>query len=168
MSQAALKSIKPILPPYPGLQGCTEAEELRRQAREGLALRLERQVFTPAMSAEERAEQHSIYHERLAFELDVIERMKFPGYFLIVSDFIKWSKANGVPVGVTNDASPRAAAGFGISTPEQAGAVAHMADGVVVGSALVRMIGEGATDAQLEAFARALRDKMNLREKMDS
>ena len=39
------------------------------------------------------------YHARLAFELDVIVKMKFPGYFLIVADFIKWAKAQGIPVG---------------------------------------------------------------------
>ena len=55
------------------------------------------------------------------------------------------------------------AAGFGISTPEQAAAVARMADGVVVGSALVRLIGENASDAQLEAFARTLRTSMDAR-----
>lgn len=53
------------------------------------------------------------------------------------------------------------AAGFGISTPEQASAVAKMADGVVVGSAIVRMIEENASDAELEAFARSLRAGMN-------
>jgi len=53
------------------------------------------------------------------------------------------------------------AAGFGISTPEQAGAVARITDGVVVGSALVRMIGESASDAQIEAFARELRTGMD-------
>jgi tryptophan synthase alpha chain len=52
------------------------------------------------------------------------------------------------------------AAGFGISTPQQAGQVAEMADGVVVGSALVRLIEQGATDAQVEGFAHALRDGM--------
>jgi DNA polymerase-3 subunit alpha len=39
------------------------------------------------------------YDERLAYELGIIEKMKFPGYFLIVADFIKWSKAQGIPVG---------------------------------------------------------------------
>jgi len=53
------------------------------------------------------------------------------------------------------------AAGFGISTPEQASAVAKMADGVVVGSAIVRMIEKNASDAELEAFARSLRAGMN-------
>jgi tryptophan synthase alpha chain len=60
------------------------------------------------------------------------------------------------------------AVGFGISTPQQAGAVAKMADGVVVGSAIVRMIEQNASsvekcDAELEAFARSLRDKMSWR-----
>jgi len=53
------------------------------------------------------------------------------------------------------------AAGFGISTPEQAGVVAKMADGVVVGSAIVRLIERNAGDAELEAFARSLRAGMN-------
>ena len=52
------------------------------------------------------------------------------------------------------------AAGFGISTPQQAGTVAKIADGVVVGSALVRMIADHATDAEIESFTRALRDGM--------
>jgi tryptophan synthase alpha chain len=53
------------------------------------------------------------------------------------------------------------ALGFGISTPEQASAVAKMADGVVVGSAFVRMIEKQAGDGEIEAFARALRQGMN-------
>lgn len=53
------------------------------------------------------------------------------------------------------------AAGFGISTPEQAGTVAKIADGVVVGSAFVRMIEKGASDAEIEAFARSLREGMD-------
>lgn len=52
------------------------------------------------------------------------------------------------------------AVGFGVSTPEQAGAVARMADGVVVGSAIVRLIEEGVSEERLEAFARALRQGM--------
>jgi len=53
------------------------------------------------------------------------------------------------------------AAGFGISTPEQAGAVAKMADGVVVGSAIVRLIEQGASESALESFARDLRRGMD-------
>ena len=53
------------------------------------------------------------------------------------------------------------AAGFGISTPEQAGVVAKIADGVVVGSAFVRLIEKQASDAEIEAFARSLRQGMD-------
>ena len=81
----------PILPAF--VQGGdfeAESEELRRQAREGLKKRLDKvQHFA---SLEE-------YEKRLEFELDVIIRMKFPGYFLIVADFISWAKNNHIPVG---------------------------------------------------------------------
>ncbi|WP_132253606.1 DNA polymerase III subunit alpha [Methylobacterium segetis] len=69
-----------------------EPAELRRQAEAGLELRLKQHGTAPGMSEE-------IYRERLAFELDVIVKMKFPGYFLIVSDFIKWAKDHDIPVG---------------------------------------------------------------------
>ncbi|MFN0023267.1 MAG: DNA polymerase III subunit alpha [Parvularculaceae bacterium] len=67
-----------------------EARELERQARDGLKARLER----GALSASE-----SDYWDRLQFELDVISKMEFPGYFLIVADFIQWAKKEGIPVG---------------------------------------------------------------------
>jgi DNA polymerase-3 subunit alpha len=69
-----------------------EAEELRRQAAAGLEKRLAAGPLAPGKTAED-------YRARLAFELDVIIRMKFPGYFLIVADFIQWAKAQGIPVG---------------------------------------------------------------------
>lgn len=88
----------PILPHF--TEGdSSEADELRRQAREGLTLRLERYVYQPSMSTSEREATAKPYLERLEFELETIIKMKFPGYFLIVSDFIKWSKAQGIPVG---------------------------------------------------------------------
>jgi len=77
---------KPILPRFAD----DEVEELRRQAWEGLERRL---AVIPL--AAPRAE----YEARLAFEVDIIEKMGFPGYFLIVSDFIKWAKNEGIPVG---------------------------------------------------------------------
>ncbi len=77
---------KPILPRFAE----DEVEELRRQAREGLAARLA--VIPRAAPVEE-------YEKRLDFELGIIEQMGFPGYFLIVADFIKWAKAQGIPVG---------------------------------------------------------------------
>ncbi|HYG84896.1 MAG TPA: DNA polymerase III subunit alpha [Azospirillum sp.] len=94
-----LKPIKPILPAFPCEGDRDEAEELRAQSREGLEMRLQKVVFTPDMTDEQREETRKRYFERLEFELDVIVKMKFPGYFLIVSDFIKWAKAHDIPVG---------------------------------------------------------------------
>ena len=76
----------PILPKFAD----DEVEELRRQANEGLQARLA--VIPHAVSREE-------YQKRLDFELDIIEGMGFPGYFLIVADFIKWAKDHDIPVG---------------------------------------------------------------------
>ncbi|MFN3672610.1 MAG: DNA polymerase III subunit alpha, partial [Bosea sp. (in: a-proteobacteria)] len=82
---------KPILPRF-GEEGRDEAEELQIQARAGLAMRLGKHGPAPGYAIEE-------YEKRLDFELSIITRMKFPGYFLIVSDFIKWAKAQDIPVG---------------------------------------------------------------------
>ncbi|HEY7764811.1 MAG TPA: DNA polymerase III subunit alpha, partial [Aestuariivirgaceae bacterium] len=80
----------PILPRFAAERD--EPEELRVQAREGLKERLAGNGVVEGYS---RAD----YEARLEFELDVIISMKFPGYFLIVADFIKFAKANGIPVG---------------------------------------------------------------------
>ncbi len=77
---------KPILPRFAD----DEVEELRRQAWEGLERRLS--VIPLAATREE-------YEDRLRFELSIIEKMGFPGYFLIVADFIQWAKKQGIPVG---------------------------------------------------------------------
>jgi DNA polymerase-3 subunit alpha len=69
-----------------------EAAELRRQAQAGLGRRIEAHGVAPGFTPEQ-------YRERLDFELGVIERMKYPGYFLIVADFIQWAKGQGIPVG---------------------------------------------------------------------
>ena len=76
----------PILPRFAD----DEVEELRAQARAGLADRL---AVVPHSATPEA------YADRLEFELGIIEQMGFPGYFLIVADFIKWAKAQGIPVG---------------------------------------------------------------------
>lgn len=76
-----------------------ETEALRKQATEGLQARLEAHVFTDEMDEATREDVAKPYRERLEYELDVIITMKFPGYFLIVSDFIKWSKEHDIPVG---------------------------------------------------------------------
>ncbi len=81
----------PILPRF--TQGDTdEAVELREQAHEGLRERLK--IHSPAAGMVE-----ADYFARLDFELEVIERMKYPGYFLIVADFIKYAKGQNIPVG---------------------------------------------------------------------
>ncbi|KAB2941099.1 MAG: DNA polymerase III subunit alpha [Hyphomicrobium sp.] len=94
------KGRKPILPRFVAADkelsaeevAKLEAEELRRQAEQGLTARLAASPPAEGFTRED-------YEKRLAYELDVIARMKFPGYFLIVADFIKWAKAQGVPVG---------------------------------------------------------------------
>src|SRR3954451_17629673 len=92
------KTRKPILPRFTVGAGsgsdaeAEEAAELKRQAGEGLASRLQVHGLSPGTTEEE-------YQKRLAFEIDVINRMNYAGYFLIVSDFIKWAKAHDIPVG---------------------------------------------------------------------
>jgi len=93
------EKLKPILPRFDTEGGRSEAEELRAQAEEGLAGRLEAHVFTAEMDPAKREEIAKPYHDRLAMELGIIESMGFPGYFLIVSDFIKWAKEHDIPVG---------------------------------------------------------------------
>ncbi|WID97085.1 DNA polymerase III subunit alpha [Bosea vestrisii] len=82
---------KPILPRF-GEEGRDEAEELESQAKAGLEARLAKHGPAGAFTVED-------YEKRLAFELSIITRMKFPGYFLIVADFIKWAKDHDIPVG---------------------------------------------------------------------
>ena len=84
-----VKGRKPILPRF-GVGD--EPEELRRQAREGLEVRIASNGFAAGFSKDD-------YVQRLEFELGVIINMQYAGYFLIVADFIKWAKAQSIPVG---------------------------------------------------------------------
>jgi DNA polymerase-3 subunit alpha len=88
------KTRNPILPRFTTDRGeaADEAAELRKEAEAGLALRIKAHGVAPGQTEEE-------YRERLAFELGVIERMKYAGYFLIVADFIRHAKEKGIPVG---------------------------------------------------------------------
>ncbi len=82
------------LPTYPTQGGVPLSEEIRNLSEAGLALRIR--------EAEERGEKvqdETKYRDRLNYELQVIERMGFNGYFLIVADFISWAKTHGIPVG---------------------------------------------------------------------
>ncbi len=83
---------KPLLPVCPKVRpGQTEDETLRAMAAEGLQRRMD------AIGADEA--QRAVYRERMEFELGVIAGMGFPGYFLIVADFIQWAKGQKIPVG---------------------------------------------------------------------
>ncbi|MGZ5922686.1 MAG: DNA polymerase III subunit alpha, partial [Rhizomicrobium sp.] len=82
---------KPILPVFVPESGRNPEDELKVQAEEGLTRR---------MAVNKLAAEETVYRERLAYELSIINRMGFPGYFLIVSDFMKWTKGRGIPVGV--------------------------------------------------------------------
>lgn len=100
----------PKLPHFSSEAGFDEAEELRKQAREGLNARLKRKFENEkggagAPRSQDRGalapqqEVEKLYLDRLDYELSVIIKMNFSGYFLIVSDFIKWAKNNDIPVG---------------------------------------------------------------------
>ena len=89
-----IKLGKPSLPAYPVPAGQTTEEHLREESRHGLERRW------PAITAQLGAQiPREEYDARLARELDVICQMGFAGYFLIVADFIRWARENGVPVG---------------------------------------------------------------------
>ena len=89
---------KPILPPFPTPAGVDEETELRRAAHAGLEMRLAPQLAA-VTDAAERERQAQPYVERLEYELGVIIKMGFAGYFLIVADFIQWAKRQAIPVG---------------------------------------------------------------------
>ncbi|MBT7506089.1 MAG: DNA polymerase III subunit alpha, partial [Rhodospirillales bacterium] len=94
-----VNKIDPLLPPFDCGEGRNEVDELRAHSIAGLDQRLTDHVYTEGMSEAEKEETAKPYRERLDFELKVISDMGFPGYFLIVWDFIHWSKEQGIPVG---------------------------------------------------------------------
>ncbi|MGA8147981.1 MAG: DNA polymerase III subunit alpha [Gallionellaceae bacterium] len=91
----ALNLGKPHLPDFPTPNGESLDYFLRSESERGLQLRMAQLFPDEAV----RAARMQEYTERLAFEIDTIIKMGFPGYFLIVADFIRWAKNNGVPVG---------------------------------------------------------------------
>lgn len=84
-----------VLPAYSVPEGFDEAGYLRSVSRTGLEHRLMR--LFPGRALDDRANE--VYRQRLEIELDIIVAMGFPGYFLIVMDFIKWAKDHSIPVG---------------------------------------------------------------------
>jgi len=87
---------KNYLPLFPIPAGMTQGEFFANEARQGLQLRLQ-EIFRD--DPEKLQQQRATYEERLETEISVIVKMDFPGYFLIVADFIRWAKNNGIPVG---------------------------------------------------------------------
>ncbi|SCY12924.1 MULTISPECIES: DNA polymerase III subunit alpha [unclassified Pseudomonas] len=88
---------KHFLPNFPIPDGMTIDEYFRKVSFDGLDERL--RVLLPKDTTEDYEAKRQVYVDRLNFELDIIIQMGFPGYFLIVMDFIQWAKNNGVPVG---------------------------------------------------------------------
>jgi DNA polymerase-3 subunit alpha len=86
----------PFLPDYPVPEGLTMGEFFRQLSHRGLDERL---VYLFDVNSPEFPAKQKQYRERLDFELDVIIQMGFPGYFLIVMDFIGWAKDHDIPVG---------------------------------------------------------------------
>ena len=86
---------KNVLPEYPVPEGMSVEDFLASEARKGLKQRLVSLAsLNPAIEGQQQE-----YKDRLELELGVINKMGFPGYFLIVADFIRWAKENGIPVG---------------------------------------------------------------------
>ncbi len=87
---------KYFLPDYPVPAGMTIEAFFEQVSREGLQERLQK-LLPPGSDPD--GSRRQVYEDRLAFELSIINQMGFPGYFLIVMDFIQWAKNNGIPVG---------------------------------------------------------------------
>ena len=87
-----------VLPDFPIPEGDTIETFFRKTSADGLNKRLDK-LYPPAERGDDWADIRKPYDERLEYELGIILKMGFPGYFLIVMDFIRWAKANGVPVG---------------------------------------------------------------------
>ena len=94
-----LKLGESVLPAFPIPEGQTETEFLEAEARRGLEHQLQQIFDRDETPANERDAFSAPYFERLRTELDVIAGMGFPGYFLIVADFIRWARENDIPVG---------------------------------------------------------------------
>ncbi|GMO57867.1 MAG: DNA polymerase III subunit alpha [Rickettsiales bacterium] len=91
---------KPTLPHFPLPEGQTEQQYMRKLSEDGLTEKLKQKFINENITDEAKQEEiKKIYFDRLDYEINIIETMDFSGYFLIVSDFIIWSKKNGVPVG---------------------------------------------------------------------
>ena len=101
----------PILPAFPVPDGTSEEDFLRSETIAGLKKRFATSGFAEVQG---NPEQEKIYFDRLDFELGIIIQMGFAGYFLIVADFIGWSKDNGIPVGPGRGSGAGSLVGFAL------------------------------------------------------
>jgi DNA polymerase-3 subunit alpha len=92
------KKSAPVLPTIKTEENITVEDELLAQAKDGLKNRLENYIFK-SNSNLNKEKTSKIYNDRLAHELNIINSMNYPSYFLIVSDYIRWAKKNNIPVG---------------------------------------------------------------------
>jgi DNA polymerase-3 subunit alpha len=89
----------PALPSFSLDPTFNEHQEISKQAKLGLDLRLQQKFYNQQYNTQQQQEINLQYQQRLEYELDIIIKMNFAGYFLIVSDFIKWAKQQQIPVG---------------------------------------------------------------------
>jgi len=92
------KKSTPVLPTIKTEENITVEEELLTQAKEGLNNRLKNYILKKNLNLD-KEKTFKIYEDRLSHELNIINSMNYPGYFLIVSDYIRWAKKNNIPVG---------------------------------------------------------------------
>ena len=93
-----LNKSQPVLPTIKISNGLNEADELLNQSKEGLKNRLNNFVFKKKGEIN-RSQIEKTYYSRLDHEIKIINEMKYAGYFLIVSDYVRWAKKNNIPVG---------------------------------------------------------------------
>ena len=89
---------KPMLPNF-NTESSNVDDELKSQARSGLAVKLQDFILNNISDLDEKGLVRKKYEDRLDYEVEMISKMKFSGYFLIVSDYIKWAKSKNIPVG---------------------------------------------------------------------
>ena len=89
---------KPMLPNF-NTESSNVDDELKSQARSGLAVKLQDFILNNISDLDEKDLVRKKYEDRLDYEVEMISKMKFSGYFLIVSDYIKWAKSKNIPVG---------------------------------------------------------------------
>jgi len=92
------KKLAPVLPTIKTINNISVENELLGQAKLGLTNRLENYILNRNLNLN-KEKTYKIYEDRLHHELNIINSMNYPGYFLIVSDYIRWSKKNNIPVG---------------------------------------------------------------------